>query len=190
MEKDILKKIEKKNLKDVVSENLRLSNIQEKHFVKEERFRRFPISTDEANVTELESKSVNSGKKILKGLRKILHREIRDWLVFPFQKKQSNFNKKILQNITEIYSEIDLHKQRHEKIMEQFESNLEQKIESIVDKNYSSLRKYFEVETKINEIFLKILGKLPDEKELKLYVNKIIDGEMELADLEDKLRIR
>ena len=189
MEEDILKKIEKKNLKDILSENLRLSNLQKKHYVKEEHFRRFPISIDEANVTELETKSVNSGKKILRGLRKILHREILDWLVFPFQKKQNNFNKKVLHNITEIYSEIDLHKQHHEKIMEALESDLEQKIESIVDKNYSSLRKYFEVETKVNEIFLKILGKLPDENELKLYVNKIIDGEMELTDLEDKLRI-
>jgi len=120
-----------KNLKDILKENLRLLDkekkvklIEDKNFqyntisVSEElpsskpSYHRLPVSEEELDVTQLELKSYSASKKILRRGRKTLHKEIRDWIVFPLQQKQTKFNLKTIQNITEIFSEIDYGSER------------------------------------------------------------------------------
>jgi len=106
MEDGTKKKIEFKNIKDILSENLRIQNaqesnenksddshtithpsIQEETPIKAPSYFRQPFSQQDWDVTQLDLKKVNLGKKILHPFRKSLHREIRDWILFPFQKK-------------------------------------------------------------------------------------------------------
>jgi len=127
------KKIEIKNLADIVSENLRILNFKknessktnekfneatkktvDKHTNQFNEKQRIPISSEEANVNILEtSKDIERGKSYLKGVRKILHHEIQDWVVEPFQIKQTRFNQKALRNIKEIYSEINVQNKKN-----------------------------------------------------------------------------
>src|SRR3989304_8405579 len=104
MEKEFKKKIQVKNFSDIMSENLRRldaktnnnSIINEKfheptkNFASikpnqnNRRFERTPILSQEANVNIYQTpKDIEKGNKILKSARRILHREIRDWIAEP-----------------------------------------------------------------------------------------------------------
>ncbi len=160
MTKEFEKKIEIKNLADIVSENLRILNSKknessktnkkfieatkktvDKHTNQFNEKQRIPISSEEGNVNILEtSKDIERGKSYLKGARKILHREIQDWVVQPFQIKQTRFNQKALRNIKEIYSEINVQNKKIHKAKKKIERSdveLTEKIES----NISELTK-------------------------------------------------
>jgi len=131
MEVEKKKKIELENLKEVISENLRIlneddpkDNLKNQNSPLEQNFnldepapkspayQRQEIPEEEFDVTELELKNINFGKKILRGIRKTLHREIRHWIVYPFQKKQTNFNQKTVQNFSQTFNEIDYQSER------------------------------------------------------------------------------
>jgi len=114
-----------KNLKDVLKENLRLLNVEKEIKTNEDKknpnnsvtkeilssktpsSNRILVTEDELDVTLVDLKSYDPSKKFLRKIRKILHTEIRDWVLFPFQKKQTKFNLKTIQNIEKIYSELD-----------------------------------------------------------------------------------
>ena len=139
MEKESLKKTELKNIKETLTENLRILNkqntiesIEETNFQSNDSFivrnfipSKYPssnwihVSDEEVDVTQLDLKSYDLGKKILRQPRKILHTEIRNWILFPFQQKQTRFNSKSIQNIIKIYFEIDeLYKKINTTILE------------------------------------------------------------------------
>jgi len=132
MENDSVKKIKLKNLQDVLSENLRIHNEKklqstrktielhasaqninpEENEPKKPLNNRISASEEELDVMQLELKDLNAGKKSLKSIRKSLHKEIRDWVLFPFQRKQTDFNLKTFQNFTQAFSELDYNSER------------------------------------------------------------------------------
>jgi len=173
-----------------------------------------PLSEEDANVSHLELKNIKSGKRILKGIRSALHKEINDWIVYPFQKKQSKFNIKTVKNILKIYDEINglqtnlIHMMKKnegqikEELMSQIEKsdieldqkiektirfNLARRIDSLIEEKFISLRETFEIENKIKQTFLDILKRNPTEDELRKYVNKIKKNKITFSDLEKEL---
>jgi len=153
MENELKKKIELKNLKDMVSENLRIlepkeqnnssdnekiqdtdeSQVIEKSSIISPSYDRPPISEEDVDVINLDLKDESAGKKILKKGRKLLHRDIRHWVVLPLQRKQTDFNQKVTDSIHEIYSELDFNSARIDKNIQNIESSnteLENKLEA------------------------------------------------------------
>jgi len=132
MENDSVKKIKLKNLKDVLIENLRIHNEKklqstsktieshaseqninpEQNEPKKPPYNRISVSEEELDVMQLELKDLNAGKKSLKSIRKSLHKEIRDWVLSPFQRKQTDFNRKTFQNFTQAFTELDYSSER------------------------------------------------------------------------------
>jgi len=112
-------------------------------------------SEDEVNVSEVDLNKLSSSRGILKGIRSILHKEVRDWIVFPFQKKQTTFNRKTADNISNIYSNI-----------ERIQSNLIKSIQSY-EKRIQENEKRIEGHEKRMETLRKLVGKdslVNDEK--------------------------
>jgi len=86
------------------------------------------ISEEALDVTQLELKDITLAAKALRGIRKYLHRDIRYWVVFPFQKKQTYFNRKSVQNFSQAFNEIDYQSERidvNTKTIENVQKNLE-----------------------------------------------------------------
>lgn len=174
MDDKTAKEIEKKNLIDILEENLRIINTKipekEEPIPKEE----LPfISDDDANLEQIELKSLDYGHKILKPIRKFLHREIRDWIINPIQLKQTKFNLK----------------------QKEFNQKLEEKIEekhSALEEKHSALETHFNellsLENNIKKCYLKILERPADENGIRYYSNKLENGEIELKNLEDELK--
>jgi len=155
MENDSVKKIKLKNLQDVISENLRIHNEKklqstsktielhsseqninpEQNEPKKSPNNRISVSDEELDVMQLELKDFNAGKKFLKSIRKNLHKEIRDWVLFPFQLKQTDFNQKTFQNFTQAFSELDYNSER---------------IDANLKKFWDLQTKFWDLETKID----------------------------------------
>jgi len=176
--------------------------IEESSKIKEVKMQN-PYSEDEINVTHLELKNTKSGKRIIRGIRSILHKEIRDWIVYPFQKKQTTFNRKTAKNITNVYSEMkeiqkDLvtlrkHVDKYllsddEKLQELIRFNLARRIDSLIEEKFVSLRETFELENRIKQIFVDNKLDYPTEEVLRSYVNRIKKKEISFSDLEKEIQ--
>jgi len=72
----------------------------------ESSYNRENFSDDEYNLSLLDLRTIFKGKKGLRKIRLLLHRQIRDLVVFPSQTKQSEINAKIIRNFNEIYYEL------------------------------------------------------------------------------------
>ena len=183
MEKEFKKKIQVKNFSDIMSENLRRldaqtnnnSIINEKFYEytknfasikpnqNNQRFERTPILSQEANVNIYQTpKDIETGNKILKSTRRILHREIRDWIAEPIQLQQNKFNQKVLRNIDEIYSELDF--------------------------QYKEKKENSEIQSIITMSFLEVLERIPSKKELGNYVKLFKSGGLELTNFQNNLK--
>jgi len=174
------------------------------------------ISEEEMNVSQLDVKNINSGKRLIKKLRFALHREVRDWIVYPFQKKQTKFNRKAARNISKINSNVNLIKSEQnsikseqnsikseqnelknyqikvdvdfsKKVEEAISFNLTRRIDSLIEQKFTSLRDIFELETKIKTSFIEILKRYPNEDELREYVNKIKNNKISFEDFKKEL---
>ena len=115
MQNNTKEKIKINNLNDILKENLRilesddelnthdntndLSDQESK--IQKSSYNRESFSNDEYDLTILDLPDISKGKKSLRKIRFLLHREIRDWVVFPLQKKQSEINSKIFQSFEE-----------------------------------------------------------------------------------------
>ena len=174
MDDETAKKIEKQNLAEILEENMRIINAKMPE--KEEEFSSEDtslISEDDANLEQLEFKNLNYGNKILKPIRKLLHREIRDWIINPIQIKQTEFNIK--------------------------QKDFNKKLEDTIEEKHSKLEeKHSELETRFNELlslennikdcYLKILERPADENAIRYYSNKLKSGEIELKNIEEELK--
>jgi len=230
MENDSVKKIKLKNLKDVLIENLRIHNEKklqstsktieshaseqninpEQNEPKKPPYKRISVSEEELDVMQLELKDLNAGKKSLKSIRKSLHKEIRDWVLSPFQRKQTDFNRKTFQNFTQAFTELDYSSKRIDANLKKIwdlqtkidstkneidqklassESKLEQKVVDIVDKKSKSVfSSNIALESSLRESYSKLLERNPDEVGFRFYLNKIKSDELDLADFEKILR--
>ena len=163
------------------------------------------FSEEEINVGELELKNPNTGNRLIRKLRILLHNEIRDWIVRPFQKKQTKFNRKVAQSITTIKTKTDSVKadmnsvkadirklvEESLKLDKAIENtihfNLDRRIDNIIESKISSIREIFEIENQIKEKYLKVLNRLPNDDELRLWVIKVKKGEIKIDELEKNL---
>ena len=119
MDEETKKEIELKNLIDICIENLRINN-QEKN-EKSEGFK--VLTEDDVNIEQLIFRNPEIGSKILGKVRKTLHREIRDWSIQPLQKKQTLLNRKINDNLSNIFLEIQSLQNKIEPVKYKVESN-------------------------------------------------------------------
>jgi len=197
---EFISTVPKIKTKKTLIKNLLKSENQSKS---EELEKSEPFTEDEINVTQLELKNVKGGKGILKGLRSLLHKEIRDWIVFPFQKKQTRFNRKAAKNISIIHSKLQKNKNEiitlrrlietagqnsDKKVEDSIHFNLARRIDSLIEEKFISLRETFEIENKVKKGFLEILNRYPTEVELKSFVNKIKNHQINLKDLEVEIK--
>jgi len=176
-------KIQIKNLNDILKENLRILEYEElnklengndftnqKPKIKEPSYDREKFSDDEYNLTLLDLRTISQGKKSLKKIRLLLHREIRDWVILPLEKKQSEINAKIIRNLTKVYSELDFLNQRIDTNLEEF-----------IHRNYSII-------SEIRKSYRDILGRNPDDESLQYYFYKMALGELGIDELENELK--
>ena len=117
------------------------------------------------DVKNLESsRDISKSNALVKGPRKILHREVRDWIVQPFQNKQNKFNQKTLKNIREIYFEIE---------------NSNDKINNVI-KKLETQQKKLEMESVMSLAFLEVLERIPTKKEVNNYLKQYKNEKLEL----------
>jgi len=204
MENELKKKVDLKNLKDMISENLRILEQKEQNTTLDNEkiqdnnsshegekasiilpaYNRPPILEEDVDVINLDLKDESAGKKILKKGRKLLHGDIRHWVVLPLQKKQTDFNQKVTDNLNEIYSELDFNSARIDKNIRNIES-YQNKIDSI-PKELSTIEKKLE-DTKTNVTKLESSKKDLENKleSTKTDVTKKLEASKK--DLENKL---
>jgi len=170
LEKELVNKIKTDNLKDILSENLRLEAGDKVEEI-EKLPKRQPITEEELNVEQLELKDPSIGNKILKRPRTRLHKDIRYWVVSPFQNKQTKFNRKAVQSFSQAFNEIDYHSERIDENAKKISSN-----QSKLDDTHNDLSK------KIDDSRIEITKNL-DSKKTELEKNL----ETNKTNLNDKL---
>ena len=163
-----------KNISEILSENLRIleqknipkndDDILEKNSkkpLKELTYDRVQFSEDDLDVELLDLKDIHS-KKALKKIRKLLHREIRDRVLQPFQKKQSEINKKLVQNFTEVYSELDFSSEQVDRNIRNIEFLLKEseKLNDSLDTKISDTQT--DLDTKISDTQTDLDTKISD----------------------------
>jgi FkbM family methyltransferase len=169
-----IKKIEIKNIADILAENLRIINEPEENYEEESSL----FSEEETNIEILNLRNTELGNKILKTARNVLHREIRHWIIQPLQTKQTAFNRKTVKNVEKINDELH---ENVEKINKKLIS-LENKIELIKNVDNES-----EIKIIVKQKFLEILKRYPNEQELDYFVNEIKTQKINIIDFERKL---
>ncbi len=184
MQNNSKEKIKIKNFNDILKDNLRIldsenqlnkiennndSSDQESK-IQKSSFNRESFSNDEHNLTILDLPDISKGKKSLRKIRFLLHREIRDWIVSPLERKQSEINSKIIRNCDEIYSELDDITQKINTMFEEF-----------IQTNYS-------IRTAIRKTYVEILRRNPDDESLQYYFYKIALGELKFDQLKNELK--
>jgi len=152
--------IKQKTMKEMLSENLRLYDEETKPKKKPESefavpiqepiHNRKTISSEELDLHLLDLKKISYGKSILKYPRKLLHREILEWLIFPIQEKQTSFNQKTVQNLTQIFSETDYQSERIDKNIQKIA-----KLQSALSTIISKLEDIDDIQNEIEKINLK-----------------------------------
>ncbi|MDH3619169.1 MAG: sulfotransferase [Nitrosopumilus sp.] len=184
MQNNTKEKIKINNLNDILKENLRILEsdnelntldntddlFDQESKIQKSSYNRESFSNDEHDLTILDLPDISKGKKSLRKIRFLLHREIRDWVVFPLQRKQSEINSKIIHNFNEIYSELDILNQR-----------IDTKFEEFIQINYS-------IKSAIRKTYGEILGRNPDDESLQYYFYKIALGEFDFDQLKNELK--
>ena len=209
MDEEAKKEIEIKNITDILLENLRINNQSNDSasFVEYQL-----LSEEEVNVEHLEFRNPEFGAKLVKKFRGVLHREIRDWTIQPFQKKQTMFNRKINDNLSFVLSQVqsnqkyldslnvkvDTNQETIHSVNEKVDSvnvkvdnvtlTIEQTIEIMIEKKFISLRETFEIESIVKSKFLEILKRYPRIEDLQYFVNEIKEGKINVIDFEIRLR--
>jgi FkbM family methyltransferase len=139
MDEKMIKEIKIKNIEDIIEENLRIQN---QGATQENPEEYHDLTEEDLNMEQLDLRDPEYGAKFLKSIRKILHREIRDWTLQPLQKKQTSYNRRINENFLFVYSEI----QAFKKIIDGFDENVESNQDAIrsvnekVESNQDAIR--------------------------------------------------
>ncbi|QUC64790.1 glycosyltransferase [Nitrosopumilus sp. K4] len=102
------------------------------------------INDDDANMINLNLKNVDSGNSLIKTIRKKLHNEMKDWLLLPFQKKQTRFNRKLIQNVNTIKKQSQDVSQNIKTIKKDTEVNFD-RIKKDTEVNFDRIKKDTEV---------------------------------------------
>jgi len=192
------KKTKINNLNDILKENLRilesdneLNTLDNTNYLPDQEskilepsYNRERFSDDECNLALLDLPTISKGKKSLRKIRLLLHREIRDWVVFPLQAKQSEINAKIIRSFNEVYSELDYFDQRMDSLIRKLnslETNHEDNFKEFLKRDYS-------IKSEIRKAYRDILGRDPDDESLQYYFCKIALNEFGFDGLKNELK--
>jgi len=213
-------KIKINNLNDILKENLRilesdneLNTLDNTNYLPDQEskilepsYNRERFSDDECNLALLDLSIIPKGKKSLRKIRLLLHREIRDWVVFPLQTKQSEINAKIIRSFNEVYSELDYFNQRMDSLIRKLNSvetssvetnsmsktSIEEKIPQIethLEDNFKKfLKREYSIKSEIRKAYGDVLGRNPDDESLQYYFCKIALGELSFDGLKNELK--
>ena len=183
MQNNTKEKTKINNLNDTLKENLRilesdneLNALDNANYLSDQEskilepsYNRERFSDDEYDLAFLDLPAISKGKKSLRKIRLLLHREIRDWVVFPLQIKQSKINAKIIRNFNEVYSELDYFNQR-------------------MGGSKKFLKRDYSIKLEIRKIYRDILGRNPDDESLEYYFYKIALDELGFDELKNELK--
>jgi len=134
---------------------------------------------------------IETSKKILKSPRKLLHREIMDWLLFPLIQKQTYFNVETINTIKTLLNEIALTGYQNSELQSKqtsMNSEIEILVEEIDNLDAEHQKIKFEIDKtdlrdKLRIYFKAYLEKNPNQKELEWHVNAIQQGKMKLEEI-------